>query len=658
MTTRIARGAAVALAALAVGVWGSVPHAATAQTQSLTTSISQDRPLPPARTPQGRQLRIGDRIDGELARGDAVLDAGEYADTYILVGRAGERLRITLRSADIDAWLMASGPGGFSADDDDGGGGTDAALDIELPADGLYRITATSLQGGETGRYSLLVEGAGQTTTSGDGGYDAGSIRVGETRDGRLSDRSARLRSGEYADTWRLDGRRGETLTLDLTSPDFDPYLSITGPRDFSDFNDDADGTDSRLVVTLPADGDYEVMATSYEAGETGRYRLSVQRGGRPGERNPPSGATGGGDRLAIGDRVRGALGGGDDTLDSGEFVDTWTLQGRRGQRVAIDLSSTDFDPYLTLQPPSGEQIDNDDGENGTDSRIDMVLAEDGDYRIGVTSFQPGETGDYALSVTPSMGSPRQASVQGGARVFAVMVGVSDYGGAQNDLPNTDDDARRLAETLDRDGALNPASVVILNAQATRAGVRRAFDQVAAEAGPDDTFLFFFSGHGNQNDTAASALEPDGRSESIVLVDGEISDTEMAQMFGRLRTRLSLLVLDACYSGGFARNVIVRPGTMGMFSSEEDLTSAVADKFEAGGYLSHFLREGLSGAADADGDRLVTAGELTTYLRRQFRDQVDGVEAETQEGQRNYQNLVIDRGGVQVDDVIVRLAAL
>jgi cytochrome P450 len=63
---------------------------------------------------------------------------------------------------------------------------------------------------------------------------------------------------------------------------------------------------------------------------------------------------------------------------------------------------------------------------------------------------------------------------------------------------------------------------------------------------------------------------------------------------------VSLLALDACFSGGFARDVVSRPGVMGLFSSEEDLTSAVADKFEAGGYLSHFLRAGLAGEGDGD----------------------------------------------------------
>ena len=324
---------------------------------------------------------------------------------------------------------------------------------------------------------------------------------------------------------------------------------------------------------------------------------------------------------------------------------------------MAVELTSSAFDAYTMLRTPSGEQRENDDGQDGTDSRLETVLAEDGDYQVMVTSYAAGDTGSYRFSVSPSLGSPRQAAVQSGARVFAIMVGVSDYGGAQNNLPYTDEDARKLAETLQREGVLNPSSVVLTNAQATVGGVRDAFARVSARAGPDDLFLFFFSGHGDQSDTAVSGLEPDGRSESIVLRDGEIDDVEMARLFAGLRTRLSLLVLDSCYSGGFSRNVVDRPGVMGLFSSEEDLTSAVAGKFQAGGYLSHFLRTGMAGEADGDGDRLVTAGELATYLRRQFRTEVESVESETADGQRNYQNLVIDRGGVQVDDVILRLAS-
>ena len=639
-----------------------------------------------ARRGQNNVLQPGATVREALERSDSRLSTGEYADGWRFRARRGQTYTLTLQSGDFDAYLVARGPGGLSEDnDDDPGsrGSTDSAITFTAAADGEVQVSATTFEAGETGAYSLTLEEGGQVYAEergSNGRYGRGPepdrsqpaptgapIRVGETRDGRLGQGARTLSSGEYVNTFTLRGRRGQELDLRLSSGEFDPYLQIEGPGGFSAFNDDdadaQDSRDSRLIVTLPADGTYEIAATSYEAGESGRYRLSVGDGSsyrpQPQPNAPRGQGPGTGGSLRIGDTIGGALQAGDDTLDSGEYVDTFTFQGRRGQRVAAELTSSAFDAYIMLTTPSGEQIENDDGDDGTNSSLDTALAEDGEYTVAVTSYEAGETGSYRFSVMPSQGSARQASVPGGPRVYAIMVGVSEYGDAESDLPYTDDDALKLAETLRREGVLNPASVTLTNAQATVAGVESAFRRVAQQAGPDDMFLFFFSGHGSQTDgevSQVSAIEPDGRSEGIVLSDGEISDREMARLFGTLRTRLSLLVLDSCFSGGFARNVVDRPGVMGLFSSEEDLTSAVADKFEAGGYLAHFLRAGLSGEADGDGDTMVTAGELATYLRREFTTEVAGVEAETSEGQRNYQNLVIDRGGVQIDDVVIRLA--
>ena len=152
----------------------------------------------------------------------------------------------------------------------------------------------------------------------------------------------------------------------------------------------------------------------------------------------------------------------------------------------------------------------------------------------------------------------------------------------------------------------------------------------------------------------ADAQELDGRSESIELYDGAMTDAELGRLFAPVRSRMALAAIDACFSGGF-RNLVNRPNVMGLFSSEEDLTSLVADRFKAGGFLSYFLRAGLAGDADDDGDRIVTAGELSTYVRRRFRREGD-IPATTREDERNFQNLVIERGGIHVDDVVVRLA--
>ena len=196
--------------------------------------------------------------------------------------------------------------------------------------------------------------------------------------------------------------------------------------------------------------------------------------------------------------------------------------------------------------------------------------------------------------------------------------------------------------------------MVLTDSQATVAGVHAAFQRVPANAGPDDMLLFFYSGHGSQGDEGTAPNEAARRMESLYLYDGELSSATMSQWFQGVHARLGLIALDSCFSGGF-RSVITRPGLMGLFSSEEDLTSGVAVKFQAGGYLSHFLITAMEGEADDDGDHKITAGELSDYLWRKFASEVDNEESWTINHQRSYQRLVVDRGGVKVDDVVIAL---
>ena len=482
------------------------------------------------------------------------------------------------------------------------------------------------------------------------------AIASGQTVSGELADSDTRRRSGKYEDVYVLQGRRGQRVDLRLASSDFDSFLVVTGPDGFNLVNDDAEGgegLDSRLVVELPSDGAYRVAVTSYRPGETGAYRLSAAAPPAGAEVTRPAPA----EAIALGASVAGRLEARDGRRGADRYADHYRFTARRGERVRIELRSAKFDTWLALRHPDGTEDVNDDaefdGSRSTDSRVDVVLPEDGEYVIVASSFAPRAAGEYRLSLARSPGLPRQANVPGGPRVIALLVGVSDYGGRTSNLPNTDDDATELYAGLREAGLLHPASVALTNAQATRKGVSDAFRRIAAAAGPDDLFLFLFSGHGDQIDVGVSAAELDGRAETIELYDAAIRDSELAPLFADVRARMSLLVIDACYAGGF-RSLIDRPNVVGMFSSEEDLTSLVASRFRAGGFLSYFLRAGLTGEADDDGDGIVTAGELSTYVRRRFRVEGD-IPATTREDERNYQNALIERGGVHIDDVIVRL---
>lgn len=610
----------------------------------------------------GGAIAIGQSVRARLENGDQQLSSGEFADAFTVSGQSGQTLIFEMTSTEFDPYLIVRGPGGLSEDNDDNGdqGSRDSRVRVTLPASGEITIRPTSYSAGETGAYTLSVreEGASQAQAS---VASSGSVRLGQSVSGTLQTGDALADSGEFRDAYTLNGRRGQQIEVRLQSGAFDPYVAIFGPGDFSEFNDDdaENGTlNSRMLVTLPADGAYTIMATSYGAGQ-GAYTLSVAESDSV---DPGQGVASNADTLRIGRAVNATLASGDDTLRSGEFTDTYRFQAQAGDRIRIDMSSQALDSYVILVAPSGAQEENDDGPAGVgDSVLETQLTESGEYAVIATSYSAGETGAYSLRVSPlgaSASAPaRPGASGGGGRVFAVMVGIADYHGFANNLQYTDEDAVKMGQALQRAGVLADQSIVLTNAQATIAGVRAAFQRVAAQAGPNDTFLFFYSGHGTQTPASTSASEPDGKDESIVMVDGLISDDDMAALFRQVHAGTSIIALDACFSGGFARDVVAIPGVMGLFSSEEDLTSAVADKFQAGGYLSLFLRNGLGGEADSDHNSVLTAGELSVYLRREFAANAQDVESSTMEGQRNYQFLVVDRGGVGIDSQILRLGS-
>ncbi|MDB5422181.1 MAG: peptidase caspase catalytic subunit p20, partial [Brevundimonas sp.] len=228
-----------------------------------------------------QRLQPGATVSGDLRQGDEQLDSGEFVDTYNFQGRAGERVSLSMRSSEFDPYLLINGPGDFSEENDDGEeGDTSAGLDVRLPATGTYRVMATSYESGERGRYSLTFGGAnsasgrgqasGRGPAPGVGGNIAGQIgatarrgqnnilQPGATVRETLSQGDTRLSTGEYADGWRFQARRGQTYTLTLGSSDFDAYLVVRGPGGLSEDNDDdasrRGSSDSAVTFTARAD--------------------------------------------------------------------------------------------------------------------------------------------------------------------------------------------------------------------------------------------------------------------------------------------------------------------------------------------------------------------------------------------------------------------
>lgn len=612
----------------------------------------------------GQTIAVGRTVAGRLDAGDGTFTDGSYIDVYTFRGRAGQTVTARLESTDFDPILFLAGPGDFMESNDDGDG-RNSVITATLPASGEYRLTANSYGAGvQTGGYDLsLVEGTVGGAAAPAEGAAGDRIRPGQTVPGALEATDPTLPAGEHRDVYVLRAEAGEALSVDLSSEAFDPYLFVRGPDNFAEDNDDFEGNRqrSRIEFTAPQAGEYRVIATSYRAAEVGPYRLSVGALGaaRTVEAAAP---TAEGRAIRRDAPVAGRLGPASGTLPSGEYRDVYVYDGRAGEDITIEMSSAEVDAYLFVRGP-GLQMDNDDAEAGVrDARVDVRLPSAGQYRIYATTYASAQSGAYTLRIGGRSASPVEPVFvtpeggSGGSRVYGVFAGITDYPPGTNDLDQCANDARKIAEVL-RNARVSTEGEqrILLDGEATVANVRRAVAEIAPRVGPDDVFVFFFSGHGSQEEAPGATNERDGMNESIILHDGAISDDDFARMLDAVHGRVSIVALDACFSGGF-RNDLTRPEQLGLFSSEEDLTSAVPEKFEAGGFLSQFLREGLLGRADADGNDRVTAGELCEFLHRQFAAEAQGIEAITIDGASSYQHLVVDRGGVKVTDLLLSLS--
>jgi hypothetical protein len=231
------------------------------------------------RQPRPQPLTIGTPVEGSLTETDAEYDdpgAEGYYDLYRFQGRAGQRLRIRMEMGEnYPSIEIGTREGGTFTPLENVTPGPNQ-LTATLPAAGEYFIRA-GVSGSVTGEYTLTTEErpaqAVRTTP----------IRRGESATGQLEEGDAELDDGRWYDAYAYTARAGERVRIDLRSEDFDAYVSIGRMVDgnfveiaSNDDAEDGEGLDSSLELELPEDGRYVIQATSFSAGGTGSYEVSV----------------------------------------------------------------------------------------------------------------------------------------------------------------------------------------------------------------------------------------------------------------------------------------------------------------------------------------------------------------------------------------------
>ena len=230
--------------------------------------------------PPPTALSFGQTVQGELKEGGATDDEGRLFDGYAFTGSEGQRVQAILRSGDFDALLQVGKAGEefeeLAADDDGLRQGTDARLTFTLPEDGDYIVRALPYSGDGKGLYSLEFSDRGPEP-------GPGSLLVGATARGSLSEADAMNDEGVSFDAYTFKAKADEKLRFTLISPAFDAFVEVGEDKD-GDFNSLAEDDDSlsdthaRLDWTAPRDGTYVVRARSFSPASTGDYVLTVER--------------------------------------------------------------------------------------------------------------------------------------------------------------------------------------------------------------------------------------------------------------------------------------------------------------------------------------------------------------------------------------------
>src|SRR5438552_16838595 len=103
---------------------------------------------------------------------------------------------------------------------------------------------------------------------------------------------------------------------------------------------------------------------------------------------------------IRVGQSVTGRLVPTDRKFSDGSLYRMYTFAANKGDAIALDLTSDDFDANLLIADAAGNTLArNDDGGENCNARLTFVPPATGNYRVYANSSSPAALGEFQLTL-------------------------------------------------------------------------------------------------------------------------------------------------------------------------------------------------------------------------------------------------------------------
>lgn len=273
--------------------------------------------------------------------------------------------------------------------------------------------------------------------------------------------------------------------------------------------------------------------------------------------------------------------------------------------------------------------------QDGTAETTTTVPLDPGQNTVQLRVYDHGND-VFAQTAALSLQGATASAAPG--RLFVLAIGIDHFAAPSLTLQSAVADATSFATMIRRAGAgVFPSEHVTLltDAQATKAGILAAFDRLAREIRPQDTFLLYVASHGVRLDDGRFLLIPQDISDISswdAVARQAIGEATLIKAVSSIRARDALLFLDTCYSGAVTASALANVGheTGRYLLAASSSVQEALDSYDGhNGVFMYAIREAFDGRAPHGSDDRISAlslgeyvsGRVSVLARRKGRDQ-------------------------------------